>query len=72
MFTSTRMLSVMTAQQKYRRVSLKKELVDTIEKFIKKHPEFGYRSIAQFVEDAIRERAEKIRILRVKRKKKEI
>ena len=47
----------------YRRVSLKKELVDVIEVFIKEHPEFGYRSIASFVEDAIRRRAEQLRII---------
>jgi len=48
----------------YRKISLKKELCDEIEKFIRKHPEYGFRSIAEFVEDAIRRRAFEMGILR--------
>ena len=44
----------------HRRISLKKELIDRVEKFIEENPDHGYRSIAQFVEDAIRHRAEEI------------
>ena len=47
----------------YRKISLKKELCDEVEEFIREHPEFGYRSIAEFVEDAIRRRAEELGIL---------
>ena len=44
----------------FRRISLKKELVDYVEEFIHDHPELGYRSIAQFVEDSMRRRAEEL------------
>lgn len=43
---------------KYVKVSLKKELMETIRQFIHDYPEFGYRSLAQFVEDAVRRRVE--------------
>ena len=46
----------------FRRISLKKELVDEIENYIETHPEHGYRSIAQFIEDAIRRRAENLHV----------
>lgn len=39
---------------------MKKELVDAIEVFIHENKEYGYRSIANFVEDAIRRRAEQL------------
>jgi len=45
-------------KKKFRNLSLKKEFLDNIEKFIKKNPQYGYRSIAQFVEDASRLRLE--------------
>lgn len=45
---------------KYSKLSLKKELADTIRKFIDAHPEYGYRSLAQFIEDAIRRRADEL------------
>ena len=46
----------------FRRISLKKELVDEIENYVLTHPEHGYRSIAQFIEDAIRRRAEDLHV----------
>lgn len=54
--------------RKYRRVSLKKELVDVVEKFIRNNPEYGYRSIAEFVEDAVRRRGEQVCIPAFKEK----
>ncbi len=39
---------------KYRGVSLPKELITAVEKFIKQTPEANYSSIADFVSDAIR------------------
>jgi hypothetical protein len=48
---------------KYRGVSLQKELVDTIENYVKAHPEMGYKSLADFTTDAIREKCEKLSIL---------
>jgi hypothetical protein len=45
---------------KYRGVSLQKELVGTIENYVKAHPEMGYKSLADFVTDAIRDKCEKL------------
>jgi len=39
---------------KYRGVSLSKEMIEAIEKFIEQNPEAGYHSIADFIADAIR------------------
>ena len=47
---------------KYRGVSLHKDLVGTIEEYIKTHPEMGYKSLADFATDAIREKCEKLGI----------
>ena len=47
---------------KYRGISLHKELVGAIEAYIKAHPEMGYKSLADFVTDAIREKCEKLGI----------
>jgi len=48
----------------YTKVSIKKELLEPIEKFIKENPQLGYRSLAQFVEDAIRRRADELLVFR--------
>ncbi|MDQ1281206.1 MAG: hypothetical protein QG670_2470 [Thermoproteota archaeon] len=45
----------------YRQVSIKKALVDKIEQFIKKHPEYGYKSIDDFLEDSVMGSIKKIR-----------
>lgn len=39
---------------KYRSISLSKELVDTIEDLIKENPQASYKSIADFIADAVR------------------
>lgn len=46
----------------YTKLSVKKELMDKIQKFIEDYPELGYRSLAEFVEDAARRRAEELRV----------
>jgi hypothetical protein len=46
----------------YSKISLKKEFMNKIEQFIKEYPEHGYRSLAQFIEDAVRRRAEELRV----------
>jgi len=46
----------------YSKVSLKKEFMEKIEQFIREYPEHGYRSLAQFVEDAARRRADELRV----------
>jgi len=48
---------------KYRGVSLQRELVNKIEEYIKAHPETGYKSLADFITDAVRERCEELKIL---------
>lgn len=45
---------------KFTKPSLKKELMDYIVKFIEENPELGYRSLAQFIEDAARRRIEEL------------
>jgi hypothetical protein len=39
--------------------------MEKIEQFIRDYPEHGYRSLAQFVEDAIRRRAEELRVFQL-------
>lgn len=46
----------------YTKLSLKRELLEKVEQYINQYPERGYRSLAQFVEDAIREKADEMRI----------
>jgi len=41
-------------RKKYRTVSLSKEVVEKIEDYIKKHPESGYASVAEFTREAVR------------------
>ena len=48
---------------KYRGVTLQRELVNKIEEYIRNHPETGYKSIADFVTDAVREKCEELKIL---------
>jgi hypothetical protein len=48
---------------KYRGMSFQRELVDKIEEYVKTHPEMGYKSIADFVTDAIREKCAELKIL---------
>ena len=48
----------MSNKQQYRRISLQKKLVDEIENFVENNP--FYRSIADFVADAIRSRLEEL------------
>lgn len=45
----------------FRSISIKDEFADDIEKFIQRHPQLGYRSIASFLEDSARRRLEELR-----------
>jgi hypothetical protein len=45
----------------FKSISIKEEFAESIEAFVKEHPEFGYRSIAQFLEDASRRRLEDLK-----------
>ena len=48
---------------KYRGVTLQRELVNIIEQYINAHPEMGYKSLADFITDAIRDKCRELRIL---------
>jgi len=50
---------------KYRGVTLQRELIDKIEQYIEDYPEQGYKSIADFVTDAIRRRAEELNVFKL-------
>ena len=47
--------------KKFRNLSMKKEFADSLEEFINENPQHGYRSIAQFLEDAGRRRREELK-----------
>lgn len=44
----------------FKSFSIKKEFAENLEDFVKAHPELGYRSIAQFLEDSARRRLEEL------------
>jgi len=48
---------------KFRGISIKRDLVDAIEEYIKTHPKMGYGSIADFTTDALRKECERQGIL---------
>jgi hypothetical protein len=49
----------------YSKISLKREFMEKIDQFIKDYPEHGYRSLAQFVEDAIRRRSDELQVFQL-------
>jgi len=49
-------------KEEYTGLSVKKELMDIIKQFIKDYPEYGYRSLTDFVEDAVRRRASELKV----------
>jgi len=54
----------MSTKKKYEygKPSIDKNLMDIITQFIKDYPEYGYGSVAQFVEEAVRRKAEELRV----------
>lgn len=52
----------MLKKPEFKSFSIKEEFACSIEDFIRAHPEFGYRSIAQFLEDSSRRRLEELKI----------
>jgi hypothetical protein len=46
----------------YGKPSIDKNLYDIIQQFIEEYPDYGYGSVNNFIEDAIRRRAEELRI----------
>ena len=51
----------MSKKPEFKSVSIKEEFAESIEAFVKEHPELGYRSIAQFLEDSSRRRLEQLK-----------
>jgi hypothetical protein len=49
--------------EKYRSISMQRELVDKVEDYVKSHPETGYKSLADFITDAVRKRFEELKTL---------
>ena len=47
----------------HRKLSIKKGLIDAVEKYMVENPDSGYRSLAEFVEDAIKRRSEELGIV---------
>lgn len=45
-------------EKPYKSISLKRELVEAAEVIIENRPDLGFRSIAQYVEDAVRKKNE--------------
>lgn len=48
--------------RKFKNLSLKTEFCDGVKTFITQYPQYGYRSIAQFLEDASRRRLEELKL----------
>jgi len=44
-------------------VSINRQLVNAIRRFVEAHPEYGYRSVTDFMRDAIRRRAEEVKAI---------
>ena len=45
---------------RFRGVSLQKEIIDAVEKYLKSNPDAPYRSVAEFISEAVRRRLEEL------------
>ena len=50
-------------EDQFRRVAIRRGLIDAVEDFVEKNPQAGYKSIADFVQEAVRLRVQEIRKL---------
>jgi metal-responsive CopG/Arc/MetJ family transcriptional regulator len=48
-------------KDKYKGVSLPKDMVEEVERIVKEHPELGYTSVADFIKEAVREKILKLK-----------
>ena len=48
--------------QKYSSARIPKELFESVEKFISEHPEMGYRSVSELVNELLRRELERSKI----------
>lgn len=44
----------------FRRVAIRRALIDAVEDFVEKNPQRGYKSIADFVQEAVRLRMDEV------------
>lgn len=51
----------MRCRAKWTTTTFPSDLFDEVRDFIRKHPELGYRSVAEFVRDAVREKLRRLR-----------
>ena len=51
----------LSEEKRYRQVSIKKEFLDNVENWIKKHPEAGYSSIADIATESLRLRLQELK-----------
>lgn len=58
-------LQGLSMSSEYVKISINKELMETIRQFINDYPEHGFRTLGQFVEDAIRHRAEELGVFKL-------
>ena len=54
------MSSRLKMAERWRRISVRSELVQVIEEIIRERPELGYASISDFITDSVRRRVEEI------------
>ena len=52
-----------SSEDQFRRVAIRRGLIDSVEDFVEKHPQTGYKSVADFVQEAVRLRIQEIRKL---------
>lgn len=50
------------SEGEYTKINLNKDLADLLRRFIEDYPEYGYRTLGQFVEDAVRRRMEELHV----------
>lgn len=50
------------SESDYIKINLNRNLAEMLRKFMEDYPEFGYRTLGQFAEDAIRRRADELRV----------
>jgi metal-responsive CopG/Arc/MetJ family transcriptional regulator len=48
-------------KDRYKGVSLPKDMIEEVERIVKEYPELGYTSVADFVKEAVREKILKLK-----------
>ncbi|MBS7659602.1 hypothetical protein KEJ28_02785 [Candidatus Bathyarchaeota archaeon] len=50
------------SESEYTKINLNRDLAELLRRFIEDYPEYGYRTLGQFVEDAVRRRMEELHV----------